>query len=148
MALFCWLDSNGNSRTGLDHKLPELIAKFKLWKNQLGLFLDQHDAWRCGGRLTKVNLPYVQTHSILLPTQHPLTVLIVKSAHDWTLHGGVKDTLTEVRSKCWLVKGRQFVKKIIHQLVTYKTLTTEQCLHCHCQISIWLKHYHFCTNVM
>ena len=91
--------------------------KFELWKTQLDLFFDQHNVWRCGGRLKKANLPYAQTHPILLHKEHPLTVLIVKHAHEKTLHGGIKDTLTEVRSKYWLVKGRQFVRKIIHHCV-------------------------------
>ena len=46
-----------------------------------------------------------------------MTVLIVKHTHERTLHGGIKDTLTEVRSKYWLVKGRQFVRRIIHDCV-------------------------------
>ena len=91
--------------------------KFELWKTQLDLFCDQHNVWRCGGRLKKANLPYAQTHPILLHKEHPLTVLIVKHAHERTLHGGIKDTLTEVRSKYWLVKGRQFVRRIIHDCV-------------------------------
>ena len=81
------------------------------------LFLDQHNVWRCGGRLKKTNLPYDQMHLILLPKQHPFTILIVKSAHERTLHSGMKDTITEVRSKYWLAKGRQFVRKVIHQCV-------------------------------
>ena len=91
--------------------------KFELWKAQLGLFCDQHNIWRCGGRLKKANLSYSQAHPILLHKKHPVTVLIVKHAHEKTLHGGIKDTLTEIRSKYWLVKGRQFVRKIIHHCV-------------------------------
>ena len=91
--------------------------KFELWKTQLDLFFDQRNVWRCGGRLKKANLPYAQTNPILLHKEHPLTVLIVKHAHEKTLHGGIKDTLTEIRSKYWLVKGRQFVRKIIHHCV-------------------------------
>lgn len=34
------------------------------------------------------------------------------------MHNGVKDTLTELRSKFWLVKGRQTVKKLLHDCVT------------------------------
>ena len=34
------------------------------------------------------------------------------------MHGGVKETLTELRSKYWFVRGRQFVRKIIHRCVT------------------------------
>ena len=34
------------------------------------------------------------------------------------MQGGVKETLTEIRSKYWVVRGRQFVRKIIHKCVT------------------------------
>ena len=34
------------------------------------------------------------------------------------MHNGVKETLTELRSKFWLVKGRQAVKKLLHNCVT------------------------------
>ena len=44
-------------------------------------------------------------------------MLIVKYAHVKTLHNGIKDTVTKIRSKYWLVKGRQFAKKIIHHSV-------------------------------
>ena len=33
------------------------------------------------------------------------------------MHGGVKSTLTEVRSRYWIVKGRQFVRKMIFRCV-------------------------------
>ena len=94
-------------------------TKFPSWKMQLDLFRDQHNVWQCEGRPKKTNLPYDQMYPILLPKQHPFTVIIVKSAHERTLHCGMKDTITEVRSKYWLVKGRQFVRKIIHQCVIF-----------------------------
>ena len=34
------------------------------------------------------------------------------------MQGGVKETLTEIRSKYWDVRGQQFVRKIIHKCVT------------------------------
>ena len=34
------------------------------------------------------------------------------------MHGGVEDTLTEIQSKYWFVRGRQFVEKILHRCVT------------------------------
>lgn len=33
------------------------------------------------------------------------------------MHNGVKDTLTKVRSKFWIVKGRNFIKSNIHNCV-------------------------------
>ena len=91
--------------------------KFDLWKHQLDLFLDQHKIWRCGGRLNKANIPYSSKHPILLYKQHRLAILITEYAHKRTMHGGVKETLTEIRAKYWFVKGRQFVRKIIYRCV-------------------------------
>ena len=34
------------------------------------------------------------------------------------MQGGVKETLTEIQSKYWVVRGRQFVRKIIYKCVT------------------------------
>jgi hypothetical protein len=55
---------------------------FDSWKKQFSLFLDTANVWRCGGRLTNANLPYSIKHPVLLSRKHPLTSLIVKSAHE------------------------------------------------------------------
>ena len=89
--------------------------RFDSWKKQFGLFVDEANVWRCGGRLTNANLPYATTHPVLLSRKHPLTSLIVKNAHERVQHNGVKETLTEIRAKYWIVKGRSLVKSIIHQ---------------------------------
>ena len=96
--------------------------KFELWKTQLDLFLDKDNVWRCGGRLKKAHVSYARKHPILLSKQHHLAVLIVRDAHVRTSHSGVKDTLTDIRSQYWFVKGRQFVRKLIHQCVTCRKL--------------------------
>ena len=46
---------------------------------------------------------------------HHFTKLLIKKAHDRVLHNGVRETLTELRSKFWIVKGRNLVKSIIRQ---------------------------------
>ena len=43
--------------------------------------------------------------------------MIVKQAHCRVFHNGAKETLTEVRSKYWIVKGRSFIKKVISKCV-------------------------------
>ena len=95
---------------------------FEKLKGQFGLFLDKDGVWRCGGRLSKAEIPYDVRHPILLPRQHHLATLVVRCAHFRILHNGVKETLTEVRSKFWIVKGRAFVRKCIHQCVVCKKL--------------------------
>ena len=92
--------------------------KFELWKSQLQLFCDKDDTWRCGGRLTKADISFSKKHPIILPKQHHFAMLIIEQAHERTGHGVVKDVLTEVRTKYWFVRGRQFVRKILHRCVT------------------------------
>ena len=87
--------------------------KFASWKKQFNLFLDPIGLWRCGGRLSNAEVPYSTKHPILLPRNHYLSTLIVLRAHERVLHDGTKETLTEVRSKYWIVKGRSFVKSIL-----------------------------------
>ena len=43
---------------------------------------------------------------------------MVKQAHERVLHNGPKETLTEVRTKYWVPRGRTVTKKVIHQCVT------------------------------
>lgn len=59
-------------------------------------------------------------HPILLPRQHHLATLVVRHAHSRVLHNSVKETLTEVRTKFWIIKGQSFVKRCIHHYVTCK----------------------------
>lgn len=49
-----------------------------------------------------------------------MTSLIVNDAHRRVLHNGVRDTLTEVRTRYWVVKGRSLVRRIIHRCITYR----------------------------
>ena len=40
--------------------------------------------------------------------------MIVEACHRKVNHGGVKETLVELRSEYWVPKGRQLVKKTLH----------------------------------
>ncbi|CAB3995911.1 PREDICTED: uncharacterized protein LOC106817579 [Paramuricea clavata] len=98
----------------------KLNENFKSWNRDLGLFTDENGTVRCKGRLSNSNLPYSAKYPILLDTAHYLTTLIVRDCHERVMHGGVKATLTELRSKFWLVRGRNFVRKLLFNCVTCK----------------------------
>lgn len=87
---------------------------FNTWKKQFNLFLDPSGVWRCGGRIAHADLPYSSKHPVLLSNNHPL---IVKDAHEKVQHNGVRETLTEVRSKYWILKGRCLVKSILSHCI-------------------------------
>ena len=90
-------------------------AQFIGWKKQLGLFIDSEGVWRCGGRLSNADVPYTTRHPTLLPRDHPLTELLVLKAHARVFHNGIRETLTEVRTRYWILKGRSLVKRILHK---------------------------------
>ena len=94
-----------------------LNENFPTWKVQFGLFKDKSGLWRCGGRLQNADLPFSAKHPVLLDRKHHLTQLIINEAHQGVQHNGVKETLTEVRSKYWIVGGRSLVRSHIHQCV-------------------------------
>ena len=82
-------------------------------KRQLDLFCDESGIWRCGGRLGLSNLPYTTRYPIVLPRDHYFSILVIGQAHAHVMHNGVKETLVEIRSKYWLIKGRALVKSVI-----------------------------------
>jgi len=86
---------------------------FEIWKKQFVLFSDSDKMWRCKGRLGNANLPYNTKYPALLPKHHHLTVLIIRDAHARVMHNGVKETLTQVRSRYWVLQGRQIVRQIL-----------------------------------
>ncbi|CAB4044190.1 Hypothetical predicted protein, partial [Paramuricea clavata] len=98
----------------------KLNENFKSWNRDLGLFTDENGTVRCKGRLSNSSLPYSAKYPILLDTAHYLTTLIVRDCHERVMHGGIKATLTELRSKFWLVRGRNFVRKLLFNCVTCK----------------------------
>ena len=89
--------------------------KFSKWEKQLFLFSDDNGILRCRGRIDNAsNLPYSTKYPVILPGDHHLTALYVHRAHARVLHNGVKETLAELRSQFWVVKGRSVVKRILH----------------------------------
>ena len=105
----------------MDWRLPKEHEHEKLFdslKSQLNLFLDENGLWHCGGRLANADIPYSTKYPVLLPRSHSLTPLIINDAHKHVLHNGVRETLTEIRRRFWIVKGRTLVRAIIHLCIT------------------------------
>lgn len=90
---------------------------FPTWQHQFGLFKDESQLWRYGGRLGNSHLPASVKNPILLDKNHYFSSLVVLDAHRRVMRNGVKETLTEIRSTNWLVQGRQFVKRLLHKCV-------------------------------
>ena len=87
-------------------------------RNQFRLYWDEKGLWRCGGRLQNADIPYAARHPILSPRSHHFTSLVVRDAHIRVCHNGVKETLTELRIRYWVVKGRSLTRSLVHRYTT------------------------------
>ena len=96
-------------------------ANFSQLGNSLGVG-EEGGILRCGGRLGNSDLEISARNPILLPREHKLTEMIVRDCHDKVHHCGVRATLTEVRTRYWVPKGRQMVKRVLGRCVTCKRL--------------------------
>ena len=65
------------------------------------------------GRLNNSSLSESAKHPILLPTGHHFTSLVALDFHKHALHGGVRDTLTKIQMRFWILRGRSFLRKLL-----------------------------------
>lgn len=87
----------------LEHKpLPSSVLR-------LSPLLDQEGLLRVGGRLNLLNASTVIRHPLLWHGEHKFASLIIQATHARTLQGGVELTLTELRERFWVLKGRKTV---------------------------------------
>ncbi|XP_064482989.1 uncharacterized protein LOC135395831 [Ornithodoros turicata] len=81
-------------------------------------FLDDFGTIRVGGRLHQLPDCEQVKHPVLLPAKHRFTDLVVVDAHHRVLHAGVQHTLSQVRSKFWILRGRQTTRRVLHTCLT------------------------------
>lgn len=79
---------------------------------QFGLFLDK-GLIKCKARLNNAPLPVNSRNPILLPAKHEFTRLLIKQSHESVKHNGIRDTLTTLRERYWVLCGREPVKKFV-----------------------------------
>ena len=87
-------------------------ASFEKIKVNLGL-INQKGIYICHGRLSNAELEVQSKFPIILPRDHRFTHLVILNCHERVHHLKVCATLAELRSRFWVPKGRQCVKKII-----------------------------------
>ncbi|XP_045535769.1 uncharacterized protein LOC123721327 [Papilio machaon] len=83
----------------------------------LNPYLDDRGLMRVGGRIQNSQLDDNMKHPIIVPYQSHLTKLLISDAHQRVLHGGPQLTLNFLRSKYWIVRGKQLIKAHIHNCV-------------------------------
>ena len=81
----------------------------------------------CTGRLGESELDSEAREPIVLPKGHKFTELIIEQCHNRVMHSGVRSTLAQVRSKYWIPKGRQEVKRVIGACVVCKRWNSNAC---------------------
>jgi hypothetical protein len=84
---------------------------------QFGLYFDNDQVSRCKGRINNSSLPPEGKNPILLPSKHLVIELIVREVHGRIKHNGIRDTLTTIRERFWILRGRETVKGIIKRCV-------------------------------
>ena len=89
---------------------------------QFGLFLDDNNVMKCKGRINNSTVSLEEKNPIFLPAKHPLIKLLVMHIHQLAKHGGVNITLTTLRERYWILKGRKIVKSILRSCVVCKKL--------------------------
>ena len=85
--------------------------------DQFRLKLDENKILKCQGRIGNSSLPLSSNEPIILPSNHHFTRLLILNIHDKVKHSGVNDTLTTLRERFWILKGRQAVKKVLRNCV-------------------------------
>ena len=151
------------SFSGMERQYAELLLikdaqeslkchkNFTTWKRQFSFFEDD-GVLRCQGRIDNAqSLPYSAKHPIILPSNSHLTTLYVRRAHARVLHNGVKETLTELRSQFWVIRGRSVVKRILHNCYTCRRYEGRACRvpqPPRCLPSEYKKHLHLPTLVL
>ena len=89
--------------------------KLKDLKRQLNVMVDNENLLRRERRLQYAPLPYDSKTPILLNAKHKLALLIVKNIRECYKHIGLKHTLTELRQRFWIVRGRNFVRGVLRK---------------------------------
>jgi hypothetical protein len=81
-------------------------------------FIDPADGlMKVDGRLKHAKLPQHARQPVIIPSDHRLTSLIIADAHNEINHAGVEHTLSIVRRKYFLTKGRRSVRKTLARCV-------------------------------
>lgn len=80
--------------------------------------LDNDGILRVGGRIKNAPLDEDVKHPIIIPHGCHFTSLLVDDAHKKTLHGGPTVMLNYLRSKYWIISGKNVTKAHVRKCVT------------------------------
>ncbi|XP_034942904.1 uncharacterized protein [Chelonus insularis] len=78
-------------------------------------FIDNQRLLRIGGQLRNSLLPMNSKHPYILPANSRLSLLIIRDAHEQTLHGSTQKTLAFIRQTFWIIGGRSPIRSFIRK---------------------------------
>ena len=103
-------------------KLPKTSPLLKL-----SPVIDNYRLLRVGGRLERSGLSYKESHPLILPSSHHVTMLLVRHYHERVQRQGRHFTLGLIRSSgLWIVGGKRLVNRIINSYIKCKKLRGRQ----------------------
>ncbi len=82
--------------------------------------MDEEQILRCRTRLGNAAFTDVEKKSILLPSKCYFSELVAQEAHSKVFHDGIGETLSCVRERFWILRGRELVKKVIKRCIPCK----------------------------
>ena len=123
MAEILWIESVQTEKFANEIQFLRGTRKPKQERvEQFGLFIDEDGVLKCKGRIGNSTLPLSSKFPILLPSKHAFVDLVVKDVHERMRHSGINHTLSTIRERFWLIKGRQSVKNILRRCVLCKRI--------------------------
>ncbi|KRY37299.1 hypothetical protein T01_15973 [Trichinella spiralis] len=97
----------------------------ELWAAEVRWFKNEDGLLRTGGRLRQSTLPPESKHPILLPSHHPVVELLIRNQHIRQLHASVNQTLVAIRTRFWIIKAINTVKKVIRPCPICRRINAE-----------------------
>ena len=90
---------------------------------KLSPFLDFDNVVRVGGRLSRAKMTFSAKYPILLPTDHPLTTLVISKCHSNVGHSGRKLTHGAIISAGYhILRGQSVIRRFLDECVLCKKL--------------------------
>ncbi|EZA53595.1 hypothetical protein X777_06951 [Ooceraea biroi] len=81
-------------------------------------FLDNRRLHCVGGRLRHAKISQEAKHTVILPSKHHVTELILRDEHINLHHCGAEKLLVSVRQRSWIISGRKAARKIIRSCLS------------------------------
>ncbi|XP_052749335.1 uncharacterized protein LOC113519502 [Galleria mellonella] len=81
-------------------------------------FVSEDGLLRVGGRLNYSDLSFNRKHPLLLPKDHPLTVLIIDHYHKMHCHIGSTALQAILQSQFWIISARQVIRSRIFKCIS------------------------------